>query len=115
MRNRVTLMLGGTLAAANLMLLSLIAGSRLVVLPKEVASQAKPADMIPRSEIQTERVSVKEIPARKEDNVSSDGHWVVEHWKEYEYRYDAEGRLTEKIPTGQESVLRYWIPEKETP
>ncbi|SEN29019.1 hypothetical protein [Lihuaxuella thermophila] len=95
----------GTAVAINLMLLSLILGYHLVPVQEAVPSIAKTAKPDLRTEYGMEWTGSEKIP---ENSTDEKGSWTVDHYREYEYRYDKNGRLLEKLPTGKEEHLRYW-------
>jgi hypothetical protein len=95
----------GTAVAINLMLLSLILGYHLVPIQEAVPSIAKTAVPNLRTEYGMEWIGSETVPGT---SIDGKGSWTVEHYREYEYRYDKNGRLIEKLPTGKMEHLRYW-------
>lgn len=95
----------GTAVSINLMLLSLILASNWVPIREAVPSIAKTAKPDLRTEYGMERIGSETV---SESSADEKGSWTVEHYREYEYRYDKNGRLLEKLPTGKEEHLRYW-------
>lgn len=99
-----------TAVAINLMLVALIVGQNVVHIEQAVPSMAGTAQPNLRVEYVMEWAGRQTVPA--ETDGSAQGSWVVEHYKEYEYHYDKDGRLLEKRPTAKEEYIRYW---KDTP
>jgi hypothetical protein len=99
----------GTVVALNLMFIALIVGQHLVPIEEAVPSIAGTAQPDLHIEYVEELVGTDIIPANSTDFT---GSWKVEHYQEYEYHYDKQGRLLEKRPTAKETHLRYWHESK---
>lgn len=107
----------GTLAGINLMFLALIAGKESIAIEEAVPSLAEtPKSSSERIEYQMELVetstspAVPDLPSEPEEA----GHWLIEHYRQFEYHYDQSGRLLYKRPTNEQTYLRYFQQEKAT-
>lgn len=90
-----------TVIACNLMLIALLIAQHQYNLQK----LAEPAVSHPPSAQPSSRYSLEFVSSTKK------GPWRVEHYREYEYRFDEQGRLIDRRPTGKEENLRYYQPK----
>lgn len=104
-RNHLTQAIVFTLIACNLMLFALIMGQKKYPIAETVTSVPEMSRPQFSSEYTMEFISAKEYPS----NQNSRGKWRVEHYREYEYRFDAEGKLLDRRPTSKEENIRYWV------
>lgn len=90
----------------NLMLGALIVGAKLIPIEQSIPSATtgltKPQLRI---EYGMEPIGEERIAASQEEG---NGYWKVEHYQEYEYHYDHDGKLIEKRPTNYREHIRYW-------
>ncbi|SFJ86594.1 hypothetical protein [Thermoflavimicrobium dichotomicum] len=86
-----------TAIAVNMMLGGMLLAREQVYIEKAVPSFAGPAE----PHLQTEY-------AWELYKASIEEPYIVEHYKEYEYTYEKNGRLISKRPTNQHQYLRYW-------
>ncbi|MFC7442082.1 hypothetical protein [Laceyella putida] len=100
----------GTLAGINLMFLALIAGKESIAIEEAVPSLAK-TPKGPSERIEYGMELVETTTASAQDLPSTAGRWIVEHYLQYEYHYDQNGRLLFKSPTKEHSYLRYFQPQ----
>ncbi len=97
----------GTLWTMIILFASLWLGKQVVPFDKVVPSVAKPSSSSARIEYVLEKVgSKKEQPALL--SPTKNGYWVVEHYRQFEYHYDNNGKFLYKNPTRHETYLRYW-------
>jgi hypothetical protein len=109
MKNRWKQILIGTFASMNLMLLALLFSRDNVIVVSDVPSIAGTSAAKNQVELDWELVETRKVPEQSENpETGSAGFWSVERYREYEYHYDARGRLVSKVPTGKETALRYW-------
>src|SRR5690606_11366713 len=94
------------LLGINLMLIALIVAGTTIPIDQSVPSQASTTSIPIRSEFRMEHAGENIKQADSEDG---NGYWKIEHFQEYEYRYDQHGKLLEKRPTHNMNHIRYWI------
>ena len=86
-------------------------GKTLVPIDKAVSSSAEPeTGNLTRVEYVMEKVGSRKVEAEPTLSAptGANGYWIVEHYRQYEYHYDANHRFLYKNPTQQETYLRYW-------
>ncbi|MBA4494494.1 hypothetical protein ACFO25_18790 [Paenactinomyces guangxiensis] len=100
----------GTAVAINLMLGALILGRNVVPAEEAVPSIGGTAQPDLRVEYVMELAGSETVSDTSAGDTpqGKKGSWVVEHYKEYEYRFDKNGRLIDKRPTSKETHIRYW-------
>lgn len=97
-----------TLACINLMMIALIIGFHTISFESSVPSAGKPAHPQLQTEYSMEKIGSHRLP--RQPGVS--GYWLVEHYQEYEYHYNEQGKLIDKRPTPKKEHMRYWITNK---
>lgn len=90
-----------TIISCNLMLIALLVAQHQYNL-QEIA---EPAVSHTPSTRPHSRYSLEFISSSKK------GPWLVEHYREYEYRFDEQGHVIDRRPTGKEENLRYYQPQ----
>ncbi|MBA4602584.1 hypothetical protein [Thermoactinomyces mirandus] len=108
MQSSLTQAIAGTLAITIILLASLWLGKSTVPVDHAVPSVAKPSDSSLRTEYVMEKVGSKKVQPVLSSPTDSDGYWIVERYRQYEYYYDTNGRFLYKNPTQHETYLRYW-------
>lgn len=98
-----------TLAGINLMMIALIIGFHTISFETSVPSAGKPTHPQLRTEYHMEKIGVRRLPLQPNNS----GYWLVEHYQEYEYHYDDQGKLIEKRPTSKKEYIRYWITNQD--
>lgn len=80
-----------------------------IPIDKAVSSSTDP-DPSTRVDYVMEKVGSKKVKAQPALSAptSKNGYWTVEHYRQYEYHYDSNGRFLYKNPTQQDTYLRYW-------
>ena len=101
----------GTLSIAIIMSGGLWLAKSIVPIPidKAVSSSTEP-DHLTRVDYVMEKVGSKKVEAQPALSAptNTNGYWIVEHYRQYEYHYDANGRFLYKNPTQHNTYLRYW-------
>src|SRR5689334_16625469 len=91
----------------SLMIAAMLIGQQWVTIYTAVPSTSTKTEPQLHIEYSMEKVGTKPIFVEGEE----EGFWILEHYREYEYRYDDKGELVDKRPTDKEEYLRYWQDE----
>ena len=89
-----------TVIACNLMLIALLYAKHQYNLPE----LSEPVVSQPASSQEANRYSLEFVSS------SRNGSWRIEHYREVEYRFDNQGRVLQRRPTGKVEHLRYYDP-----
>jgi hypothetical protein len=95
-----------TLVGINAMLIALLIGKASIPINPSIPSMGKASNK-PQQTVEYGMEKVGSERVKAEDG----GYWIVEHYREYEYRIDAEKKYIEKHPTAKTENLRYWQAE----
>lgn len=98
----------GTLGTMIILFISLWLGKHIVPVDKALPSVARASDSSSRIEYVMEKVGSKKAQPALSSPTDSNGYWIVEHYRQYEYHYNDKGQFLYKNPTQHETYLRYW-------
>lgn len=104
-RQHLVFSISFALLGINLMLIALIIGAKSIPIEQSIPSHAQTPHLPTRTEYRMERMGEHRSKAETEEG---NGYWTIEHYQEFEYRYDHRGRLLEKRPTNHMEHIRYW-------